>query len=131
MTQASHPESAHAARNAHWQPTACILCECNCGIVVQLDRMLSRTTALVRQTQGWGASLLLKGVTPEFPGDNAPLLLAAQVGKRETVAGRNGEVTALQLIEIQRCKEQECGDWLAWSWHSRDLTWGEPYSAKQ
>lgn len=101
------------------------------GIVVQLDRMLSRTTALVQQTRGWGTSLLLKGVTPEFPGDNAPLLLAAQVGKRETVAGRNGEVTALQLIEIQRCKEQECGDWLAWSWRNPDLIWGEPYSAKQ
>lgn len=26
-----------------WQPTACILCECNCGIVVQLDdRRLAR-----------------------------------------------------------------------------------------
>jgi anaerobic selenocysteine-containing dehydrogenase len=26
-----------------WQPTACILCECNCGIVVQLeDRKLAR-----------------------------------------------------------------------------------------
>ena len=36
MTQASHPESAHAARNAHWQPTACILCECNCGLEVEL-----------------------------------------------------------------------------------------------
>ncbi len=22
---------------ADWKPTACILCECNCGIVVQLD----------------------------------------------------------------------------------------------
>ena len=27
---------------AHWQPTACILCECNCGIVVQVeDRRLA------------------------------------------------------------------------------------------
>ena len=26
-----------------WQPTACILCECNCGIVVQVeDRKLAR-----------------------------------------------------------------------------------------
>ena len=26
-----------------WQPTACILCECNCGIVVQVeDRTLAR-----------------------------------------------------------------------------------------
>ncbi len=26
-----------------WQPTACILCECNCGIVVQVeDRALAR-----------------------------------------------------------------------------------------
>jgi anaerobic selenocysteine-containing dehydrogenase len=28
---------------ADWQPTACILCECNCGIVVQVeDRRLAR-----------------------------------------------------------------------------------------
>ncbi|WP_139803286.1 hypothetical protein, partial [Mycobacterium avium] len=26
-----------------WQPSACILCECNCGIVVQVeDRRLAR-----------------------------------------------------------------------------------------
>lgn len=28
---------------AEWKPTACILCECNCGIVVQVeDRTLAR-----------------------------------------------------------------------------------------
>ena len=33
----------NAALNTDWQSTACILCECNCGIVVQLDdRKLSK-----------------------------------------------------------------------------------------
>ncbi len=30
---------------ADWQPTACILCECNCGIVVQVQ---GRTLAKIR-----------------------------------------------------------------------------------
>jgi len=31
------------AMTAEWQSTACILCECNCGIVVQVeDRRLAR-----------------------------------------------------------------------------------------
>ena len=31
--------------SADWQPTACILCECNCGIVVQTD---GRSLAKIR-----------------------------------------------------------------------------------
>ncbi|GFG54826.1 molybdopterin oxidoreductase [Mycolicibacterium agri] len=40
-----------------WQPTACILCECNCGIVVQLD---GRTLAKIRGDKQHPAS---KGYT--------------------------------------------------------------------
>jgi anaerobic selenocysteine-containing dehydrogenase len=37
------PPDAPTAMTPAWQPTACILCECNCGIEVQLDgRALSR-----------------------------------------------------------------------------------------
>ena len=36
-----------------WQPTACILCECNCGIVVQLD---DRTLAKIRGDKDHPAS---------------------------------------------------------------------------
>ena len=32
-----------------WQSTACILCECNCGIVVQLE---GRTLAKIRGDKG-------------------------------------------------------------------------------
>ena len=32
-----------------WQSTACILCECNCGIVVQLDVHLPGLDAAVAQ----------------------------------------------------------------------------------
>src|SRR4029078_7483611 len=40
-----------------WQPTACILCECNCGIVVQLE---GRTLAKIRGDKEHPAS---KGYT--------------------------------------------------------------------
>ncbi|AEV75432.1 anaerobic dehydrogenase, typically selenocysteine-containing [Mycolicibacterium rhodesiae NBB3] len=33
----TNEDVAAAAAPEDWQPTACILCECNCGIVVQLD----------------------------------------------------------------------------------------------
>lgn len=39
--------------SAEWQPTACILCECNCGIVVQLD---DRTLAKIRGDKAHPAS---------------------------------------------------------------------------
>lgn len=38
---------------AGWQPTACILCECNCGIVVQLD---GRTLSKIRGDKAHPAS---------------------------------------------------------------------------
>jgi anaerobic selenocysteine-containing dehydrogenase len=38
---------------AEWKPTACILCECNCGIVVQLD---GRTLAKIRGDKDHPAS---------------------------------------------------------------------------
>ncbi len=36
-----------------WQPTACILCECNCGIVVQRE---GRTLARIRGDKDHPAS---------------------------------------------------------------------------
>jgi anaerobic selenocysteine-containing dehydrogenase len=39
--------------NDDWQPTACILCECNCGIVVQLE---GRTLAKIRGDKAHPAS---------------------------------------------------------------------------
>lgn len=33
-----------------WQPTACVLCECNCGIVVQATRPCGWTTTRTTAT---------------------------------------------------------------------------------
>lgn len=41
------------ATQAEWQPTACILCECNCGIVVQVD---GRTLSKIRGDKAHPAS---------------------------------------------------------------------------
>ena len=51
------------AMTAEWQPTACILCECNCGIVVQVE---GRTLARIRGdkehpgTQGYTCNKALR-----------------------------------------------------------------------
>src|SRR5574343_2096609 len=54
------------------------------GLIVRLDRMLSRDTGLVRSAyREWGAPLQLTGITPDFPDSRRSVLVAAQVGKRE------------------------------------------------
>src|SRR6476620_2687084 len=51
------------AKTEEWQPTACILCECNCGIVVQTE---GRTLAKIRGdkahpgTQGYTCNKALR-----------------------------------------------------------------------
>ena len=43
LAEAPRPREGNPAMTAEWQSTACILCECNCGIVVQVeDRRLAR-----------------------------------------------------------------------------------------
>ena len=49
--------------SADWQPTACILCECNCGIVVQTEgRTLARSAATrtIPASQGYTCNKALR-----------------------------------------------------------------------
>ena len=53
-------EAAPSQRSADWKPTACILCECNCGILVQLGGPDGRRLEQIRGDKAHPAS---KGYT--------------------------------------------------------------------
>ena len=105
------------------------------GLVVRLERMLTRDAALVQSGfgEGW-KNLQLTGITPSFPESRRSVLLAAKVGKRERQADiTNGEAPSyvtLQHLDSRICERDGCSDWLMWTRSSKDLIWGEPYSAR-
>src|SRR5215831_7690400 len=53
MSAAPDTRDAGAMSAGDWQPTACILCECNCGIEVQLE---GRSLARIRGDKAHPAS---------------------------------------------------------------------------
>src|SRR5499427_10090223 len=60
MTTDSETVSAAPAGRTLWKPTACILCECNCGILVQLGGPDGRRFEQIRGDKAHPAS---KGYT--------------------------------------------------------------------
>ena len=50
-------ETAASQRPVDWKPTACILCECNCGILVQLGGPDGRRLEQIRGDKAHPASL--------------------------------------------------------------------------
>jgi hypothetical protein len=98
------------------------------GIIVQLERMLSPTQALVRDTRERASgSLLLTGIRPEtFRG--TPVILAATVApQRATVEnGYRGELTELQAIQALPCADRYCAEWTGWMRTAEPLDWGKP-----
>jgi Fe2+ transport system protein FeoA len=106
----------------------------NVGVVVRLDRMLTKDAALIRSgLRDWGPSLQLTGITPDFPESRRSVLLAAKVGKRERLADSNDNgsatFTTLRAIDSRVCERDACGDWFIWARGNRDMVWGEPFSA--
>lgn len=105
------------------------------GLVVRLDRMLTRDSALVRSgLRDWGPQLQLTGITPDFPESRRSVLLAAKVGKRERLADstENNTVTVptLHHLDSRVCERERCGDWFSWARGDRELVWGEPFTAR-
>ena len=103
------------------------------GLVVRLDRMLARDTALIQSgLRDWGPYLQLKGITPDFPESRRTVLLAAKVGKRERLADNNSTATYVTLTQLDHraCERDGCGDWLNWPHGDKELVWGEPFNAR-
>lgn len=105
------------------------------GLIVRLERMLTRDTALVRSgLRDWGAPLQLTGIAPDFPESRRSVLLVARVGKREHAADGRGDgptYVTLQRIDHRVCENDGCGDWLMWArGDNNELTWGEPFTAR-
>ncbi|MBS1143116.1 MAG: hypothetical protein H6R14_522 [Proteobacteria bacterium] len=105
------------------------------GLVVRLDRMVARDTALVRGAlRDWSPSLQLRGITPDFPESRRSVLLAAKVGKRERLPDdkdQNGATfVTLNHIDSSVCERGGCSDWFIWARGDRELVWGEPFTAR-
>jgi len=105
------------------------------GLVVRLDRMLTRDTALVDGAlDGDGGAVQLHGIDPGFPDTSVSVLLAVQVGEREPLtgdAGGNAVITSVKRLEVAPCAEPDCTDWLAWSRGEDRIEWGAPYRPAQ
>jgi len=104
------------------------------GVIVRLERMLTRDTALVRSAQrDWSAPLQLSGIDPDFPDSKHSVLLVARVGKRERSADGRDEASYLtvQRVAHRSCERDGCGEWLLW-WRGNndELVWGEPFTAR-
>jgi len=102
------------------------------GVIVSLDRMATRDTALVGSGIGDGGGVVqLKGVTPEFPDNAHSVVVAARVGKREAIAGMDpsaGQLTAIQRVAGEVCSEPACDDWLDWARGPERIVWGQDYT---
>jgi hypothetical protein len=103
------------------------------GVVVQLDRMVTRDTALVQGAlDDDGGTLQLHGITPDFPDNAHTVVLAVKAGHREPLAGgsdRSPVFTGITRMDSTTCSQQGCADWLEWSWRGNNrIAWGAPYA---
>ncbi len=107
----------------------------NVGLIVQLNRMLTRDTALVGGALDDDAgSLQLHGIDPSFPDSRQSVLLAVRVGAREPLADsadKTPVLTGVQRLEAVTCGEPYCTDWLGWSRGADRIDWGAPYRSAQ
>lgn len=101
------------------------------GIVVQLDRMLSPSVALVSGALDDDAgSLQLHGITPNFPDSNHGVLLAVRVGSREAPLDQPGppQYTGVTRVDSVTCTQPSCYDWTIWARGKTRIPWGDPYT---
>ncbi len=105
------------------------------GLVVRLDQMLTRDSALVDSgLKEWAEPLWLKGISPDFPGSDRAVLLAARVGQREVVTpasnkGRtDGQYVVVRHVDSRTCERPTCSEWFFWSRNDRQISWGQPYT---
>jgi hypothetical protein len=105
------------------------------GVVVELDRMASRDTALLGNgLDGYeGGEVQLHGVTPDFPGQEHTVLMAVRVGKREPMvdapAGSAPAYTGVTRVDSITCAKEGCYDLLGWARGADRISWGEAYVA--
>jgi hypothetical protein len=99
------------------------------GIVVSMNRMLTRDRALVDNgTREAGGTVQIEGVTPEFPDRDHAVLIAARVGKRTAVPEAGGEqYTTIQKVALLPCSASDCSDLLGWQRSTNRIKWGDPY----
>lgn len=104
------------------------------GVVVRLERMLTRDRALIRSAlRDRFAPVQLTGVTPNFPSSQNSVLLAATVGKREPLpdsGDKNPTLATLHHLASRTCDNPHCDDWLMWARSDQDIPWGEPFKAR-
>jgi hypothetical protein len=102
------------------------------GIVVQLDRMVTRDTALVDgDADGGGTPVQLHGITPDFPDRSHAVLLAVKVGRREPLAGdknTDAAFTSVAKLDSFVCTREDCDDLLEWQRGADRIHWGDPYT---
>ena len=103
------------------------------GVIVQLDRMVTRDTALVQGAlDDDGGTLQLHNNNPDFPDNAHSVLLAVKAGHREPIVGDRDAspvFTGITRLDSATCTEQACGDWLEWSWRGANrIPWGAPYT---
>jgi hypothetical protein len=100
------------------------------GIVIAMNRMLTRDRALVDNGNSDGAGTVqLEGITPEFPDRQHPVLIAARVGKRVAVQEAGGEqYTSVEKLALLPCSLSDCSDLLGWQRGANRIQWGDPYS---
>lgn len=99
------------------------------GIVVAMDRMLTRDRALVDNgTSDGQGTVQIEGITPEFPDRDHPVLVAARAGKRTAVQEAGGEqYTSIQKLAVLPCALSDCSDLLGWQRGASRIRWGDPY----
>jgi hypothetical protein len=103
------------------------------GIIVQLERMVTRDTALVSGSlDGDGGTVQLHGINPDFPDNEHTVMLAVKVAHREPIAGSDDKTpafTGVTRLDSAVCSQQGCSDWLEWSWRGANrIAWGDPYT---
>ena len=103
------------------------------GVVVVLDRMATRDTAVVGSglDSDGGGDVQLHGVTPDFPGKEHTVLMAVKVGKREpaadTPANSGLQYTGVTRVDSFLCQKEGCYDLLGWMRGPNRIVWGEAY----
>jgi len=106
------------------------------GLVVHLDRMVTRDTGVVSGAAGDdGGSVQLHGINPDFPDSDHAVMLAVKVGKREPFAddaNKTPAITGVVKADSFACAEEGCDDVLGWAERGPErIAWGAPYTPRQ
>ena len=98
------------------------------GAMLQLERMISPTQAVVRDLrERAGGSLLVSGITPETFRSTYAVVAATVAPQRAKVDGAyRGELTELQAVDALPCTERYCAEWTGWMRLGEPLDWGKP-----